>query len=518
METTDPGILYTEGAGGDRLARTKSAAAAGGHPGGKPAAVRSVVREAESAALHGVHRAVVVHRRRHPAGGAPDPAGGRDRGTDRESHACGPVGADRRAWPQPAGAPDHPARRHRHCGAGLRRRRSADRPAAGHRRDCRRNRPWPVAPGRTGAGCECNPLPRRLPGHAADAQSGRSPAVHVRDRRRARRVASARPREDRRGRESLQHRGALHSRRAVVAAPLPQLRTAGCAGPRLRALPRDCDEHHRVSGAGAHARGARPGRDADRHDGAHQRRHRRPRGVDPAGVRRRHHDVHGRGIDPGRDDRVVIGVCAADGLRRAPRARPAARAGEHHGRADQGTHDGGAGGVAVVGARHRTDRDSRAVRRVRRRDDHAVGRGVPADSARAARNGELGAAPAVVLRVHGTADAGRPARRRRGLAGVSRDHRRGDAREGRWDAGGRAVDRSRLARRPDAWGAHEHARPDGADCAERRLRPRHPVAGDVHHDGAHGARDDRDDGAVPDSDRQLAPRARAGGAGWGQVS
>ena len=53
-----------------------------------------------------------------------------------------------------------------------------------------------------------------------------------------------------------------------------------------------------------------------------------------------------------------------------------------------------------------------------------------------------------------------------------------------------------LARRVRARRADEHARPDGARGAERRLRPRHPLAAHVHDAGRDGARHDGDDRAA----------------------
>src|SRR5687768_7355584 len=59
--------------------------------------------------------------------------------------------------------------------------------------------------------------------------------------------------------------------------------------------------------------------------------------------------------------------------------------------------------------------------------------------------------------------------------------------------------------------AHEHAWTHGAGCAQRRLRPGHPDAGDLRDDGAHGARDHRDDRPAPVAQPQLAaPHARRG--------
>ena len=68
-------------------------------------------------------------------------------------------------------------------------------------------------------------------------------------------------------------------------------------------------------------------------------------------------------------------------------------------------------------------------------------------------------------------------------------------RQVRRDVRRRAVDRAGLARRGRARRADEHARPDGADRAERRPRPRRHLADAVHDDGADGAGDDDGDHA-----------------------
>ena len=76
----------------------------------------------------------------------------------------------------------------------------------------------------------------------------------------------------------------------------------------------------------------------------------------------------------------------------------------------------------------------------------------------------------------------------------------------------RALDRSSVARLGRARRAHEHARADGARRAQRRLRPGHPHARDLRHDGADGARDHGDDRTAAVAQPQLgpAPRARRG--------
>ena len=66
-----------------------------------------------------------------------------------------------------------------------------------------------------------------------------------------------------------------------------------------------------------------------------------------------------------------------------------------------------------------------------------------------------------------------------------------------------------LARRVRARRVDEHARPDGARRAQRRLRPRDSVAADVHDAGPDGARHDRHDRATHRS--RIATRREGGG-------
>ena len=86
--------------------------------------------------------------------------------------------------------------------------------------------------------------------------------------------------------------------------------------------------------------------------------------------------------------------------------------------------------------------------------------------------------------LHRTAHRDRPAERRGELGGVRGHHPDGGRGQARRQHARRALVGIELARRVRARRADEHARPDGARRAQRRLRPRHPLATDVHDAGA----------------------------------
>ncbi len=83
--------------------------------------------------------------------------------------------------------------------------------------------------------------------------------------------------------------------------------------------------------------------------------------------------------------------------------------------------------------------------------------------------------------------------RRGELGGVRGDHPDGGGGQAPRQHAGRAVVGVELARRLRARRADEHARPDGARRAQRRLRPRDSLAAHVHDAGPDGARHDGDD-------------------------
>ena len=140
--------------------------------------------------------------------------------------------------------------------------------------------------------------------------------------------------------------------------------------------------------------------------------------------------------------------------------------------ADAGRDGRGVRGAAALGADHRLHRHPRHLRRLR------PGRGHPArqrPGARADRSpGRPGgrAAAARVLRLHRTAHADRIGERRWGVAAVRPDHRDRVAGQIRRRSGRGPPDRARLARLGRARRADEHARPDGTDRAQHRLRTR----------------------------------------------
>jgi len=84
-----------------------------------------------------------------------------------------------------------------------------------------------------------------------------------------------------------------------------------------------------------------------------------------------------------------------------------------------------------------------------------------------------------------------------GVGDVSPHHRGGDGGEVRRHARGGAPDGHELAQRGRPRDPHEHARPDGADRAQHRARPRRHLAYALHDDGHHGPRDHDCDDAAP---------------------
>ena len=234
-------------------------------------------------------------------------------------------------------------------------------------------------------------------------------------RPRARCGASAPARADGRRRQPLQHRRAVPARRRRLALALfTAARAAGRAVPRVRAVHGHRAEHHGVSGARAHPRGARPDADAARHDRPRLRGRRRRDGVDAAGVGRDPRDG-GRRSASARGSWSARSRCSSSRWSGWCGRGSTARSDTRDGALNR-PHWAWSSSCSLASAlAHRDHRHPRALRRVpgRRRSCRRARRAAAA-AARAARELQLGVPAAAVLRLHRTAHAGRAARRRRG--------------------------------------------------------------------------------------------------------
>ena len=288
-----------------------------------------------------------------------------------------------------------------------------DRPAAGHRRDDRRHPPRPLPAGVGGSGRAVVPLPGGLDGRAEDAQPDRRHPLHVRGGHRARRASTCAPRRTPRCwsatrasscRSSWARGSALLLYRSLAPAGIPFSAFALFIGvamsitafPVLARILEDRRMSRSLLGSTAIACAA----------------------VD---------DVTAWCLLA-----VVVAIVKSDRPGRLPadhRPHPAvhrrhalrgpAPGGPHQRRAPRGRRDGerGAPRDALrlrlrLGLLHGDDRHPRPVRRLPGRRLHAAGLRPAPVPPRAAGDLQLGPPAAPLLRLHGPAHPGRPARRR----------------------------------------------------------------------------------------------------------
>ena len=182
------------------------------------------------------------------------------------------------------------------------------------------------------------------------------------------------------------------------------------------------------------------------------------------------------------------GLHRRDGDRGASRDGPA-NLPLRQSRTDAGRDGRGVRGAAALGADYRLHWHPRHLRRLRPGRGHPARQQPGARADRSPGGPGSGAAAARVLRLYRIAHADRIGERRWGVAAVPIDHRDRVAGQIRGRSGRGPPDRSWLARLGRAWRADEHARADGTDRAQYRLRTRRDLTHAVRNAGADGVGD-----------------------------